>query len=298
MNHTLGFIGLGIMGAPMARNLSIKFPRIRVYDADPKKIDSLVSSSEGRILPASSIQEVGSLCDRVILSLPTSEVVKMVTLGNGGLIEGMKSGGIVIDVSTTETSVVLEIASTLKKNGIAFLDAPVSGGEKAALEGTLSFMVGGDEEVFQTCKPYLEAMGASVVRTGTTSMGQVAKCINQMIVGATFAAIAESFALGVRAGLDPKVLYEAIKGGWAGSKLLDVAATDMFSREFKPGGTVDIHWKDLGYALSLSKNQDTPTPVTALVHEIFKAARASGDGKKSQPAVVRLWERLLGIEVK
>ncbi|MCX7787738.1 MAG: NAD-binding protein, partial [Spirochaetes bacterium] len=109
---------------------------------------------------------------------------------------------------------------------------------------------------------------------------------------------AESFALGAKAGLDPKVLYDAIKGGWAGSKLLDVAARDMFSREFKPGGTVDIHWKDLGYALSVAKAEDVPTPVTAIVHEIFKAARAAGEGKRSQPAVVRLWERLLSLEVK
>jgi 2-hydroxy-3-oxopropionate reductase len=196
MNHTLGFIGLGIMGRPMAWNLSKTFPGIRVYDADTTKIDRLVSSAEGRVLPVSSIQEVGSICDRVFLSLPTSEVVKEVTLGSGGVLEGMKPGGIVIDVSTTETTVVLEIASALKKKGIAFLDAPVSGGEKAAVGGTLSFMVGGEEEVFQTCKPYLEAMGASVVRTGGTSMGQVAKCINQMIVGATFSVIAESFALG------------------------------------------------------------------------------------------------------
>jgi 2-hydroxy-3-oxopropionate reductase len=158
MNHTLGFIGLGIMGRPMAWNLSKTFPGIRVYDADTTKIDRLVSSAEGRVLPVSSIQEVGSICDRVFLSLPTSEVVKEVTLGSGGVLEGMKPGGIVIDVSTTETTVVLEIASALKKKGIAFLDAPVSGGEKAAVGGTLSFMVGGEEEVFQTCKPYLEAV--------------------------------------------------------------------------------------------------------------------------------------------
>lgn len=320
MQTQIGFIGLGVMGGPMARNISHKFPGIYVFDTDPGKVLRLegwrgetqrqrtdpanvpypgtVASRNTTVIPASSVGEIGSRCDIVFLSLPTSEVVKTVVLGPEGLSASLKEGSIVIDTSTTEVGVVREIATALSKQGISFLDAPVSGGEKAAIEGTLSFMVGGDEQVFETCKPYLYAMGASVVRTGGTGMGQVAKCVNQIIVGATFTAIAESFALGTRAGLDPKVLYDAIKGGWAGSKLLDVAAKDMFSREFKPGGTVDIHWKDLGYALSLAKEGDVPTPVTALVHEIFKAARAAGDGKRSQPAVVRLWERLLGIEVK
>jgi 2-hydroxy-3-oxopropionate reductase len=205
---------------------------------------------------------------------------------------------VVADTSTTEVTIVKALASELKERGIDFSDAPVSGGEKAAKDGTLSFMIGAKEAVFSIIKPYCGAMGASVVRLGDVGAGQTAKAVNQMIVGAAFAVIAESFSLGVKNGLDPKTLYEAIKGGWAGSKVLDVAATDMISHEFKPGGTVDIHWKDLGYALSLSKDTDAPVPVTALVHEIFKAARAKGDGKKSQPAVVRLWESLLSIEVK
>jgi 2-hydroxy-3-oxopropionate reductase len=210
----------------------------------------------------------------------------------------MKRGGVVADTSTTEVSIVKAMAARLKEAGIEFADAPVSGGEKAAREGTLSFMIGAKDGIFSRIKPYCGAMGSSVVHMGPVGTGQTAKAVNQMIVGAAFAVIAEAFSLGVKNGLDPKTLYEAIRGGWAGSKVLDVAAADMFSRDFAPGGTVDIHWKDLGYALSLSKDTDAPVPVTALVHEIFKAARARGDGKKSQPAVVRLWESLLGIEVK
>ncbi|MCX7787966.1 MAG: NAD(P)-binding domain-containing protein, partial [Spirochaetes bacterium] len=247
MSAQIGFIGLGVMGGPMASNLSSKFPGIRVFDTDASKIQRLVKTSDRtRIIPAASISEIGSSCETVILSLPTSEVVKTVILGDKGLAQSLKPGSIVIDTGTTEVKITQEIAAALSERGLRFLDAPVSGGEKAAIEGTLSFMVGGEEGAFETCKPYLSAMGASVVRVGGTGMGQVAKCVNQMIVGATFAVIAESFALGAKAGLDPKVLYDAIKGGWAGSKLLDVAARDMFSREFKPGGTVDIHWKDLG----------------------------------------------------
>jgi 2-hydroxy-3-oxopropionate reductase len=218
--------------------------------------------------------------------------------GPGSLAKTLKPGGIVADTSTTEVMVVRDLAVKLREGGIEFSDAPVSGGEKAAREGTLSFMAGAREEVFSIIKPYCAAMGSSVVHMGPVGTGQTAKAVNQMIVGAAFAVIAEAFSLGVKNGLDPGTLYEAIRGGWAGSRVLDVAAADMLSREFKPGGTVDIHWKDLGYALGLSKDTDVPVPVTALVHEIFKAARARGDGKKSQPAVVRLWESLLNIEIQ
>jgi 2-hydroxy-3-oxopropionate reductase len=132
---------------------------------------------------------------------------------------------------------------------------------------------------------------------GESGMGGVAKLVNNLIVGITFVAVAEGFALGVKSGLNPNTLYEAIRNGWAGSKVLDVSAEAMLGRNFKPGGTVDIHWKDLGYALTLAREKDVPVPAAALTHEIFKAARASGRGQLSQPAIVQMWERLLGIEV-
>ena len=301
---TAGFIGLGVMGQSMARHLAEKIPggagqEIFVYDVEKSKIDSLTGATGGaKITASASIADLGGCTDIVFLSLPTSEIVKEVVLSGGGLAESMKSGSIVVDTSTTEVGIIKNIAAELEKKGIEFIDSPVSGGEKAAKDGTLSFMAGGKKEVFDTVKPYCDTMAASVVYMGGTGAGQTAKAVNQMIVGAAFTVIAESFSMGVKNGLDPKALYEAIKGGWAGSKVLDVAAQDMFSRAFKPGGTVDIHWKDLGYALSLAKDTDAPVPVTALVHEVFKAARAKGEGKKSQPAVVRLWEDLLKIEIK
>jgi 2-hydroxy-3-oxopropionate reductase len=304
-----GFIGLGVMGYPMALNLARKLPagkageergpRLLVFDVDKEKTDSFVEAAGGKAVAAEDIARIGASADLVFLSLPSSAIVRDVVLdGAGSLAKTLRPGGIVADTSTTEVTVVRDLAAALKEAGVEFADAPVSGGEKAAKEGTLSFMAGAREEVFSVIKPFCAAMGSSVVRMGEPGAGQVAKAANQMIVGAAFAVIAEAFSLGVKNGLDPKTLYEAIRGGWAGSRVLDTAAADMCSREFKPGGTVDIHWKDLGYALSLSKDTDAPVPVTALVHEIFKAARARGDGKKSQPAVVRLWESLLGIEVK
>jgi len=295
MAKTLGFIGLGVMGLPMSDHLSQKYPGLLVYDVDKSRAQSL---PEAQVQSLPDIAALARQADVVFLSLPTSEVVREVVFGADGLAGHLKKGAVVVDTSTTEVSVVKETAAELEKRGIDFIDAPVSGGEKAAIGGTLSFMIGAKQNVFDETKDYFHAMGASVVRMGDISAGQIAKAVNQMIVGAAFAVIAEAFAMGTKSGLDPKTLYDAIKGGWAGSKVLDVAANDMFSREFKPGGSVDIHWKDLGYALSLSKDNDVPVPVTAIVHEIFKAARAGGYGKESQPAVVRLWESLLGKEIR
>jgi len=287
-----GFIGLGVMGAPMARRVMAKYGETIVFDLDAARMQSVACANA---VMAGGVAEVGKSAEVVILSLPDSPTVREVALELAG---AMRAGGIVIDTSTTEPTVSIELAGALQERGIRFLDAPVSGGEKAAIDGTLSFMVGGDEEVFQECLDLLKTMGTTVVRMGGNGMGGAAKMVNQMIVGATFAVIAEGFALGVKSGLDPKVLYEAIRNGWAGSRVLEVSVPAMLERNFRPGGTVNIHYKDLGYALSLAKAKDVPTPVTAVVHEIFKAARAAGDGALSQPAIVMLWEKLLGMEVR
>jgi 2-hydroxy-3-oxopropionate reductase len=308
MSKVAGIIGLGVMGFPMAKNLAGKLPEeareagLLVYDLDRGRAGQLAAecAGAGKIVPVAGPEELARRADLVFLSLPASEIVREVILGGGGapgIAASLKRGSIVADTSTTEVGVVRALAAELESRGIEFADAPVSGGEKGAREGTLAFMVGAKKDVFLSIKDYCAAMGSSVVHMGGISSGQIAKAVNQMIVGAAFAVIAESFSLGVKSGLDARSLYAAIKDGWAGSKVLDVAAQDMFSREFKPGGTVDIHWKDLGYALSLSKDTDVPVPVTALVHEIFKAARAHGDNRKSQSAVVRLWESLLNQEV-
>jgi len=312
MKKVAGFIGLGVMGQSMAGHLARKFPEqggeLLVFDVDRSKVDSLVKGFAENtggtairnvtVTPAGSIAEIGKKADIVFLSLPTSEIVRDVVLGDGGLAESLRARSIVADTSTTEMETTRMLARELEKKNIEFVDTPVSGGDKAAREGTLSFMAGGKKEVFDILKPFCNAMAASVVYLGGAGSGQATKAVNQMIVGVTFAIISEAFSMGVKSGLDPKTLYEAIKGGWAGSKLLDVAVQDMFSREFKPGGTVDIFNKDLGCALGLSRDNGTPTPITALVYELFKAAKARGEGKKSQTAIVRLWEDLLKIEIK
>ncbi len=288
----IGFIGLGVMGAPMARNLAAKY-EVVVFDIDSTKIESVSGARK-----AQSVAEVGKSATTVLLSLPSSEAVEKVILGDGGLIHTMEKGGCIIDTSTTPPELSQKISHALEGAGISFLDAPVSGGEKAAIEGTLSVMVGGKEEVFEKSLGILKTIGATVVRMGESGMGGVAKLVNNLIVGINFVAVAEGFALGAKSGLNPKILYEAIRNGWAGSKVLDVSAQAILARNFKPGGSVNIHWNDLGHALALAREKDVPLPTTALAHEIFKAAKASGMGKLSQPAIIKLWESLLGIEIK
>jgi 2-hydroxy-3-oxopropionate reductase len=291
MDERIGFIGLGVMGAPMARHLAVKYG-VTVYDIDSNKMGTVTGTKK-----AVDIAGLARDSTIVFLSLPGSEIVKEVVLGKNGLKANLKPGSVVIDTSTTSPTVSQEIAASLSEVNITFLDAPVSGGEKSAIDSTLSVMVGGKEETFDRCLDVLKTIGTSVVLMGETGMGGVTKLVNNLIVGITFVAVAEGFALGTKSGLDPKLLYKAIRGGWASSKVLDVSAETILSRDFKPGGTVDIHWKDLGYALTLARDKDVPVPATALAHEIFKAARASGRGKLSQPAIVQLWENLLNIEV-
>ncbi|MCH8217933.1 MAG: NAD-binding protein, partial [Planctomycetes bacterium] len=237
----------------------------------------------------------GARADIVLLSRPSSGIVKEVVLGADGLLSAIKAGGVVVDTSTTEPSVSREIGAGLAQKGIDFMDAPVSGGEGAARDASLAIMAGGSEEVFERCKPILEIIGASIVRVGDIGMGGVTKLVNNMIVGATFAVIAEGFALGKANGVDPKVLYEAIKDGWAGSKVLSVAGPGIIDRNFKPGGTIDILFKDIGYALSLARTHNVPVPMTAMSDEVFKAARASGRGGQAQQVIIELWENLLGL---
>lgn len=289
MEKKLGFIGLGVMGGHMARHLSGKYDLI-VYDIDEAKKNAISGAKK-----AESVAEVGRYADTVLLSLPSSEIVRKVVVGEDGLVSVIGAGGAVIDTSTTEPTISREIAASLAGRDVSFLDSPVSGGEGAARDASLAIMVGGPVDVFDTYKPILEVVGKSVIRVGDTGSGGVAKLINNMIVGSAFAVIAEGFALGLKNGLELEVLYKAIKDGWAGSKVLDVAAPGIIQRDFIPGGSVDIHFKDLGYALSLARSQNVPVPMTAATDEIFKAARASGRGPFAQHIIIQLWEELLGL---
>ncbi len=279
------------MGGNMARHIADSF-EVVVFDTDPAKTGALPG-----LKTAASIAELARSVDAVVLSLPGSPIVREVVLGPDGLRDSLEAGTVVIDLSTTEPTVSREVGDELAKKSIEFLDAPVSGGEKGAREATLSIMVGGPQESFDQCRPLLETIGTSVVRIGEVGMGEVAKLVNNMIVASTFSVIAEGFALAAKNGVDPAVLYEAIKGGWAGSKVLDVSARGMIDRDFTPGGTVDMMLKDVKYALSLASDSRIPVPTTSQANEVFKSAQAAGFGAEAQQAIIKVWEMIAGIEV-
>lgn len=284
MQLKYGFVGLGIMGAPMASHLA-KQVALTVYDARAERCAEVAGAQA-----AASVGELGEQCDVVLLSLPSSEVVKAVVAGEDGLLNTLKSGAAVIDLSTTDPSVSRELAEKLGERGVDFLDAPVSGGEKGAKDATLAIMVGGSETVLERHRETLMIMAGSVTHVGSVGSGGVAKLVNNMIVGAAFGSIAEGFALAVKNGLDPEKLYEAIRGGWAGSPVLDVCGPQIAARDYTPGGTVEILAKDLGYARNLARASEVPIPVTAVVDELFTAAKATGHAKESQSVLFSLWE--------
>lgn len=291
MEPKVGFIGLGVMGLPMAQHVAKKYPTV-VYDVSSERVKGFPEESRG-----GSVADVGARSDLVLLSLPSSAIVEEVVLGSGGLITVLKAGSAIIDNSTTDPGISRKMAGALAEKGIDFLDAPVSGGEGGAKNASLSIMAGGSQKVFDRYLPVLETMGTTIVRVGEVGAGGVAKLVNNMIVGSTFVVAAEGFALAKKAGLDPKVLYEAIRNGWAGSPVLDVAAPAMYNHDFNPPGGTNIIYKDLGYALDLAKQYDAPVPMTSQVAEVFKTARAKGYGNLFQPGIIQLWEAVLGIRL-
>lgn len=282
---TVGFVGLGIMGAPMAQNMARKFPVIG-FDVQASRMAAVTG-----ITRAASAAAVARTCDVVCLSLPSAAVVEQVVLADSGLGSELREGSLLIDLSTSLPSVSRRIAARLAERGVQFADAPVSGGEKGAKDGTLAIMAGASAPVFERCRPILEAIGKTAVRVGDVGAGNIAKLVNNMIVAAEFAVIAEGFALAAREGVDARLLYDAMREGWAGSRVLDVSAEAISERRYVPGGTIDMLVKDLSYAQALAAESHASIPMTAAAHEILVAGQAAGYGKSSQPAIYELWNR-------
>jgi 2-hydroxy-3-oxopropionate reductase len=291
MSTKIGVIGLGVMGAPIARNLSRQFDVI-ACDRDPSRKEQIPG-----VTFVASPSDVATEVDLLFLSLPNTAVVSSVVEGENGLIDHMKAGSVLIDLSTTEPEATRRMAEKLTAAQIEMIDAPVSGGEAGAIGASLSIMCGGSPATFDRCVPYLSAIGSSVVHVGDHGAGQVAKLANNMIVGAAFVAAAEAFALASTAGITPDALHEALRGGWAGSPVFEVTAQALRKKDFTPGGTVDLLSKDLGYARSLARSELVPIPVTSMVDEVFTAARARGDGAYSQPVIIQLWEAVTGRKI-
>jgi len=290
----IGLVGLGIMGKPMARNMMKAGHEIKVFDIVAAAGDEIVAAGATRGV---SVADEGESCDLVITMLPNSPHVKQVVLGENGLSSSMKSGGTVIDMSSIDPAVSKEVAAALAKVGIEHLDAPVSGGEPKAIDGTLSIMVGGKKEVFDKFLPLLETMGASVVHCGEIGAGNTTKLSNQIIVALNIAALSEALMLAKMADVDPEVVFQAIRGGLAGSTVMDAKAPMMLAGDFKPGFRIDLHIKDLENALAAGHGVGAPLPLTASVMEILINLRKDGFGSDDHSAIARYYQKLSGMTI-
>ncbi|MBE3581224.1 MAG: 2-hydroxy-3-oxopropionate reductase [Thermoanaerobacteraceae bacterium] len=291
----IGFIGLGIMGKPMSKNLLKAGYQLVVYNRSRAAVEELVAAGAEA---AGSPREVAERCDKFITMLPNSPEVKEVALGPKGLIEGARPGSILIDMSSIDPYVTREIAAELAQKGVRMLDAPVSGSEPKAIQGTLAIMVGGKEEDFAECYPLLKAMGSSVVRVGNIGAGNVAKLANQIIVALNMAAMSEALVLAAKAGVDPELLYQAIRGGLAGSAVLDMKTPMVLAGNFKPGFRINLHIKDLANALAAAHGIGVPLPLTSLVMEIFQSLKVDGLGEADHSAIVRFYEKMAQVKVR
>ncbi|MDR1047360.1 MAG: 2-hydroxy-3-oxopropionate reductase [Treponema sp.] len=291
---TIGFIGLGIMGRPMAKNLIKAGYSLVVYDKFVN-FDDITALGAGA---ASSNRDVAAKSDLVITMLPNSPHVKEAVLGPGGVIEGAKSGATVVDMSSIAPAVSREVAAALKAKGGNFLDAPVSGGEPKAVDGTLAIMAGGDEKVFNEVKPVLEKMGSSVVLVGDVGAGNITKLANQIVVALNIAAVSEAFVLARKAGVDPEKVFDAIRGGLAGSTVMNAKVPMILDGNFKPGFRIELHIKDLQNALDTAHDLGVPVPLTAGVMETLQALKTDGMAANDHGAIVRYYEKLAKTEVR
>ena len=293
MAVTVGFIGLGIMGRPMARNLLKAGYPLVVHSRSAGPVEELVRLGAKS---AKNPQEVAERSQVIVTMLPNSPDVEAVALGPHGLHEGVTAGTIFVDMSTISPLVSQKIAAELQKKGVRMLDAPVSGGEKGAMEGTLSIMVGGDRAVFDEMLPIFQALGKTITHLGPIGSGGFVKLANQIIVAINLTAIAEALTLAGKAGLDRELTIKALSGGLAGSRCLEQKAPNYLAHEFTPGFKVDLHLKDLGLIMEAGRALGVPLPTTAVVQELFNALRVKGRGGLDHSGIITLLEELAGIE--
>lgn len=291
MADQIGLIGLGIMGKPMARNLVKAGYSLVVHNRSRGAVDELTAESD-QITGANSPREVAEQVSIVITMLPDSPDVRAVVFGEDGILEAMNEGDLLIDMSTIAPETAIEVSEALKARGASALDAPVSGGDKGAIAGTLSIMVGGEEADFERAKPLFEAMGKTIVHVGAPGAGQTVKACNQVVVAMNYAAVSEALVLGSKAGVDPAKVVEVLNGGLAASRVLEMRGPTMIEHNFTPGFRVNLHRKDLGIALATGKENGVSMPATALVSQLFDALAATGSGDLDHSALVTIYEKL------
>lgn len=291
----IGFIGLGIMGRPMAKNLVKAGHELYVNDFNKDAIEELVSLGATAV---SNAREAAEASELVITMLPNSPHVKTVALGEGGIIEGAHEGLIYVDMSSIAPLVSREVHDALAEKGLPMLDAPVSGGEPKAIDGTMSVMVGGDKDVFDKIASVLNVMAGDVTYVGGIGAGNIAKLANQSIVAINIAACAEAFTLAQKAGVDPEAVYKAIRGGLAGSTVMDAKVPMMLARNFKPGFRINLHIKDLGNVLDTGHGVNAPLPLTSLVREMMSVLDGDGFSAEDHSSLVKVYEKLANIELQ
>jgi len=290
----IGFIGLGIMGKPMAKNLLKAGFELIVLDFNKLAVEELVAlGAESADTPS----ELAGKAKTIITMLPNSPHVKAVALGEKGLIEGATAGSVLIDMSSIAPLASKEIAESLAVKGIEMLDAPVSGGEPKAINGTIAVMVGGKKEVFDSNYDLMMAMAASVVYVGEIGAGNIAKLCNQIVVAINIAAVSEALVLAQKAGVSPDLVYQAIRGGLAGSTVMDAKAPMMMDRNFKPGFRIDLHIKDMNNIMDTAHSVGVPLPLASQVMEIMQAIRQDGCGVEDHSSIVKFYEKIANIEV-
>ena len=296
MKGKIGFIGVGTMGKPMALNLMKAGYELAVYDINPKPLKEL--QEKGATI-GQSIRDVAGKSPVVITMVPNSKDVEDVILKENGAIEGLKSGSVVIDMSTIDPGVSRKISKILREKNIQMLDAPVSGGQTGAEAATLAIMVGGEEEVFKKCLPILKAMGKNVSYCGPSGNGEIVKIINNLMAGVFRVASAEALALGVKAGVPLKILYDVINESSGQSRTVQVSAAGKpFKGDYEPGFAAELMHKDLGLALNLGKEERVPLPLGALSHQIYTHLLSLGLGKKDTGVIFKVMEDLLGIQIR
>jgi len=295
MDERIGFIGLGLMGRPMAQNLVKAGYRLVIHNRSAAAAEEL--AAEGASVVANG-REVASQSDVVITMLPDSRDVQQVVAGDNGVLEGIGEGKLLVDMSTISPVVTRQLSGRAQEQGASMLDAPVSGGDVGAIAGTLSIMVGGDLSDFERAKPLFEVMGQTIVHVGPSGAGQVTKAANQVVVGGIMAAVSEALLLGSKGGVPPEKILDVLGGGLAGNRVMEVKREKYLNHDFTPGFRAELHHKDLGIAMSAAREYGLVLPMTAIVDQLFLAMRKKGWGKEDHSGLLRVFEDLADYQVK
>ena len=290
----IGFVGLGIMGKPMAKNMLAAGIDLMVNDMNMAAVEELKESGASY----GTLAEIGAACDIVFMILPNGDISKSVLFGEDGLASTLSAGKVVCDMASVTPVESKECYDALAKIGVGFVDSPVSGGEPGAINGTLAFMAGGDQKDFDTLMPYYDIMGSSAVLIGDSGSGSVTKLANQIIVNNTIAIVSEAFVLASKAGADPMKVYNAIRGGLAGSAVLDAKIPMIVERNFVPGGKISINHKDIKNVVNTAHSLDVPIPYSAQLYEILQTLKVHGHMNDDHGGIVQYFEALADVKVE